>query len=70
MLKNGLDYCTCKKKTCVRFGKCAECTEYHATKSKTYPQPFCAREKNIQKLQKMLERQAAAEKKRADVQGG
>lgn len=62
MLENGLDYCTCKKKSCERFGKCGECIKYHTTKSKSYPQPFCRREKNILKLQKALER----EKKRAD----
>lgn len=45
MLENGLEVCNCKKKSCERFGKCAECIEYHATKSKRYPQPYCKRER-------------------------
>lgn len=49
MLENGLDHCNCVKKSCERFGKCAECTLYHTTKSKKYPQPYCKRERKAKK---------------------
>lgn len=49
MLENGLDYCTCKRKDCERFGKCAACIEYHTTKSRRYPQPYCQRERKEKK---------------------
>jgi hypothetical protein len=45
MLENGLDVCPCVRKRCERYGKCAECTAYHTTKSKRYPQPYCKRER-------------------------
>jgi hypothetical protein len=43
MPENGSDYCQCVRKRCERYGKCAECIEYHATKSKRYPEPYCKR---------------------------
>lgn len=44
MLENGLEVCNCKKKNCVRHGKCAECLEHHRT-NKRYP-PYCKRDKD------------------------
>ena len=43
MLKNGQDTCTCKKKSCPRFGKCEECVAYHR-ENKKY-EPYCMRRK-------------------------
>ncbi len=45
MLENGLERCSCPRKRCERYGDCAQCIDYHTTKSKTYPQPHCKREK-------------------------
>lgn len=42
MLENGSNICSCKKKTCIRHGKCSECIEYHR-KSKRLP--YCKRPK-------------------------
>ncbi|NLT15023.1 MAG: hypothetical protein GXY05_11845 [Clostridiales bacterium] len=58
MLQNGLDRCPCVRKRCERYGKCAECIEYHTTKSKKYPEPYCKRERKVKKasLQPPLEK--------------
>lgn len=42
MLENGLEICNCKKKNCVRYGKCEECLEHHKN-SKSLPLPYCKR---------------------------
>lgn len=42
MLENGSDRCTCKRKSCVRFGNCEECIKHHAI-HKRYPLPYCKR---------------------------
>lgn len=42
MLENGLEVCSCKKKSCARYGKCAECIEYHKTHKY---EPYCKRKK-------------------------
>ncbi|MGI6772983.1 MAG: hypothetical protein GX264_05205 [Clostridiales bacterium] len=34
--------CSCRHKSCKRFGKCEECREHHKTHPK-YPLPFCER---------------------------
>jgi hypothetical protein len=44
MLENGLEECTCKKKSCKRHGKCAECIEFH--KTNRY-EPYCKRKKKV-----------------------
>ena len=41
MLENGLETCTCKKKSCKRYGKCAECMAYHEA-NRRYA-PYCKR---------------------------
>ena len=40
MLENGNKICNCKRKKCVRHGKCSECIEYHKN-SKSLPLPYC-----------------------------
>lgn len=42
MLENGSDKCTCRKKSCERHGKCAECIEHHKTSKY---EPYCKRKK-------------------------
>lgn len=44
MTENGNSTCTCKKKKCVRHGKCNECIEYHKN-SKRVSLPYCKRPK-------------------------
>ncbi len=43
ILENGLEKCSCKKKSCVRHGKCAECLKYHKENPKYLP--YCKRPK-------------------------
>lgn len=43
MLKNGSSICNCKRKKCIRHGKCSECIEYHKN-SKSLP--YCKRQKS------------------------
>ncbi|ACL77399.1 hypothetical protein Ccel_3107 [Ruminiclostridium cellulolyticum H10] len=43
ILENGLKECNCKKKSCIRHGKCAECLKYHKENSKYLP--YCKRKK-------------------------
>ncbi|GEM_PF-2519905 len=43
MLENGSDFCNCKKTSCIRYGKCSECIEYH--KDSKNP-PYCKRPKS------------------------
>ena len=42
MLENGSNACSCRKKKCVRHGKCNECIEYHKVKNHL---PYCKRTK-------------------------
>jgi hypothetical protein len=44
MLENGLVKCNCKKKSCLRHGKCAECIEFHKTNKR---EPYCKRKNAI-----------------------
>jgi hypothetical protein len=43
MLENGKEECNCKRKNCVRHGKCSECLEYHSLHKK-HP-PYCVRQR-------------------------
>lgn len=40
MLENENNICYCKRKKCVRHGKCSECIEHHRN-SKKLPLPYC-----------------------------
>ncbi|MDO4381404.1 MAG: hypothetical protein Q4D20_11100 [Clostridia bacterium] len=44
MIKNG--NCPCKKKNCIRRGKCDECRKYHA---ETQRPVYCEKEKKPNK---------------------
>lgn len=45
MLENGLDYCTCKRRAVKGLGNAPSAMEYHTTKSRRFPQPYCKRNK-------------------------
>jgi hypothetical protein len=42
VLENGLEQCNCKKKKCIRHGKCEECVVYQKTNS-YHALPYCKR---------------------------
>ncbi len=44
MLENGLEYCNCPRRYCVRYGDCGACIEYHS-RSLAKPIPRCMRGK-------------------------
>lgn len=50
LLANGLEYCTCPKVKCKRYGNCGECAAYHKANKKF--DPYCMREQKTKNKKK------------------